>query len=89
MNTENKEITVKEAIEVLCNALREDKSEGSKERVYKFTECKAMEDCKDVYITESKLESKFENLLLGEAYKQFSNLPVYLRKDFLNLLINK
>jgi len=80
---------LKEAIEVLCNALREDTTEGGEERIYKFTECKSMNNCKDSYIKESKLESKHENLLLGEVYKQFSNLPSYLRKNFLNLLINK
>jgi hypothetical protein len=58
------------------------------ERIYKFTECKSSEDCKDIYLVESELQDKHKNHLLGEIIIQYDRLPKDRLEKF-NEYINK
>lgn len=81
------EPSLQEAVEVLCKALREDEEEEDK--IYHFTEHSSDKNSKNIYVAKSRLEEKHKNLLVGQVYKLFLDLPLELKKDFLNLLIKE
>lgn len=58
----------------------------NKERIFKFTECKASDDCKDVYLPESNLEDKHINLYVGDLVLQYEKSPELSKERFKNWL---